>query len=99
MITPGELRGIKGNWLDGPFFPYFFPDTPEGNKRLEYQVAFMSRMWRDAYIFLAVGLLFVVVGVPLISFGTIPLSYLIGAFASLLVFLAAVVLFANLRTS
>jgi len=95
MITPGELRGIKGNWLDGPFFPYFFPDTPEGNKRLEYQVAFMNRMWRDAYIFLAVGLVFTLVVVPLLLFGTIPLSYLIGSFVSLLVFLVAVVLVAD----
>ena len=34
----GERNGVKGTYLDGPFFPRFFPDTPEGKARLSRQI-------------------------------------------------------------
>lgn len=34
----GERDGVKGTYLDSPFFPRFFPDTEEGRSRLRQQI-------------------------------------------------------------
>ena len=38
MIRAGERYGEQGWYLDGPFFPRFFPNTPEGQSALSRQI-------------------------------------------------------------